>query len=69
MATISCHPHDLKWVNEQLRRLPAVKQFEIAIKYSEAYESGATRRECNTRLREYIEKYNVKICKDASLNP
>lgn len=59
MATISCHPHDLKWVNEQLAQLPAALRYPTAKKYSDLYESATSRRECNTRLREYVDKINA----------
>lgn len=58
---MECHPHDLKWINEQIKKAPPVKQFYLRESYSKTY-NGANRRECNTRLREYIEKINKSAC-------
>lgn len=64
-----CHPHDTKWISEQLALLPAPMRDKIASKYSTLYESilhenagkieaeGLARREANTRLRECVDRY------------
>ena len=57
---INCHEHDKKWVIEQLKTLPASLIDETGRKYSQAFEATKNRRECNTRLREYIEKVKLK---------
>jgi len=62
------HPHDSKWIIEQLAKLPAHFR-AVAIKaysnvYLEVYNAtekphqkhGEARREANTRLREYVER-------------
>jgi hypothetical protein len=63
------HPHDEKWVTEQLQLLPHSMRGGVMAKYALVHtevlarfsgkicaESEA-RREANTRLREYIAKY------------
>lgn len=62
------HPHDSKWIVEQLARLPPAYRERATKAYSEVYEQvyvsvplrhqkhGEARREANTRLREYIER-------------
>ena len=50
-----CHPHDRKWVIEQLGKIPAVNRYKIAEKYSETYRETQNRKECNLRLLNYIE--------------
>jgi hypothetical protein len=57
---MECHPHDLKWIKEQLQALPPTLRIYAAQKYSEAFAKSQNRRECNTRLREYIEKIKNK---------
>jgi hypothetical protein len=55
------HPHDRKWVDEQLTRLPPDLRKAALEKYQRVYaqtleQNGMTeaRREANTRLRHYI---------------
>lgn len=62
------HPHDEKWIKEQMQRLPRPYRAVAASKYSKVYEStynaenrphikhNAARREANTRLRKYIDR-------------
>ena len=59
---MECHPHDLRWVEEQLKQCPPDKRYKLRMAYSEAYAATGNRRECNTRLREYLEALrSVKI--------
>ena len=65
---IDCHPHDKKWIYEELQKIPAVMRKGAIKKYSHAYRTahdehpyeiskdGAARREANTRLRMFIDK-------------
>lgn len=62
------HPHDKKWIEEQLKKLPpsalatAIKGYEKV--FSESYDNeplehrkeNKARFTANTRLREYVEK-------------
>lgn len=62
------HPHDAKWLEEQLKKLPpsalstAIRGYEKV--FSESYDSepvehkkmNKARFYANTRLREYVEK-------------
>lgn len=64
-----CHPHDEKWIAEQLALLPAPMRENIKAKYSHCYESkiaenagkvaseGIARREANTRLRGAVDRF------------
>lgn len=64
-----CHPHDEKWIAEQLALLPAPMRDNIKAKYSLCYESkmaenagqiaaeGLARREANTRLRAAVDRF------------
>ena len=62
------HPHDKKWIEEQLKKLPpfalrrAIEGYDKV--FSESYNNepieykkeNKARRDANTRLREYVEK-------------
>lgn len=62
------HPHDARWISDQLRRLPHCKQGPICEAYSRAYlaamqaepeehkKENAARFEANSRLRVYVKK-------------
>lgn len=62
------HPHDSKWIAEQLIKLPPDYREHATKAYSDVYERvyssvplrhqkhGEARREANTRLRKYIER-------------
>ena len=64
-----CHPHDEKWIAEQLALLPAPMRYKIMDRYSEAYQAvllqhegeiaaeGLARRAANTRLRECVDRF------------
>jgi len=66
---VICHPHDEKWIAEQIALLPAPMREKILGKYSHCYESkvaenagkvaseGIARREANTRLRECVDRF------------
>ena len=68
-GSVECHPHDNKWVEEQLMLLPAPMRAAVARKYSKAYldtletnrsqiaAEGLARREANTRLRECVGRF------------
>lgn len=64
-------PHDTKWIAEQLARLnPAVRD-KVSRRYSDVYattyddsvvsyqKDGLSRREANTRLREFVDKFGA----------
>ena len=63
------HPHDEKWVAEQLLLLPDPMRSNVMDKYEAVYASviaqnegkieseGLARREANTRLRECVAKF------------
>ena len=55
-----CHPHDQKWIIEQLGKIPAANRYKIAEKYSENYRETQNRKECNLRLLDYIERLKEK---------
>ena len=48
-----CHPHDLKWITEQIAPFDKVK---LKASYAQAYKESCNRAECNERLRAYIGK-------------
>lgn len=61
-----CHPHDVKWINEELEKVRPNYHGTLVRKYSEAYTlalqehhgikaEGMARRLTNTRLREAVE--------------
>lgn len=64
------HDHDRKWLKEQLSKLPNSVALEICGKYSAYYKKAyddepvahrkesKARVEANTRLREFVKKYN-----------
>ena len=54
---MDCHQHDEKWIKEQLRALPPTLQIKVMEKYSALYRETENRRECNTRLREFIARH------------
>lgn len=68
----SCHEHDVRWITENMRRLPGGLRNKVLKKYSSAYletleanrgliaSENLARREANTRLRIFIEKYENK---------
>ena len=63
------HPHDIEWIEEQLKMLPDSMRESVRIKYKTAYdeirkanegliaEENLARRECNLRLMDVVEKY------------
>ena len=51
-----CHPHDRKWIIEQLRKVSERNRDKIAQQYSETYRETQNRKECNLRLLNYIEE-------------
>lgn len=53
---MDCHEHDRKWIQEQLNKLAPLMRAKVSEKYSALYRETENRRECNTRLREFIEK-------------
>lgn len=69
MPELICHPHDTKWISEQLALLPAPMREKITGKYSALYEltlhensgkidaEGLARRLANTRLRECVDRF------------
>lgn len=62
------HPHDRKWIKEQLRKLPPAYQQKAQAGYIEAFKGAhdaepvdhkkmnAARKEANTRLRLFVDK-------------
>ncbi len=62
------HPHDRKWITEQLARLPPLYRERAAQQYSKVFaevfhatelrhkKHNKARREANTRLREYVSR-------------
>ena len=62
------HPHDSKWIIEQVAKLPPAYRERAIEAYSDVYEQvytntairhqkhGEARREANIRLRKYIER-------------
>jgi hypothetical protein len=68
-AKMICHPHDQKWIDEQLGLLPSPMRNKIADKYSQTYQGiidahageiaaeSLARREANTRLRLCVERF------------
>jgi hypothetical protein len=67
----SHHPHDRRWIQEQLKRLPhhlrgraldgydRVHRETLAANAGHVDAEGFARREANKRLREYIDKINT----------
>lgn len=65
------HPHDSKWVQEQLALLPSQMRDKVLEKYEAVYShvasenagkiaaEGLARREANTRLRECVDKFGL----------
>jgi len=65
----SYFPHDMRWIGEQLDKLPPSLRGQVALKYSDAYDMAIERNkgrieaetnarsECNTRLRKAVELY------------
>jgi len=63
------HPHDAKWIKEQLDKLPEDVALDTCGKYSAVYQMAyddepighikpsTARRAANIRLREFVEKY------------
>lgn len=64
------HEHDRKWIAEQLAKLPYDIAIDVCGKYSAVYQhafdsepseqrkDGKARVAANTRLRQFVEKYN-----------
>lgn len=57
------HPHDEKWLKQQLGKLRPANRRIAAEGYDKVYRShlpneSIARRKANTRLREYIKKIN-----------
>jgi hypothetical protein len=67
------HPHDKKWVKDQLAQLPPKLKVKAAQSYKEVYEKaleaepvsykkvGFARCTANTRLRQYVEKIKLHL--------
>ena len=63
---IKCHPQDLEWVVEQLKKIPFIHLIDgVVNSYSKCYdregtlkEKGLYRREANTKLRNYVRRVN-----------
>lgn len=53
--------NDALYINNQLSQLTSAQRGRAAMLYSEAYKGLDSRKDCNTRLREY-----VKRCKGVS---
>ena len=65
------HPHDHKWVQEQLALLPSQMRDQVLKKYEAVYlqvvsdnagkiaAEGLARREANTRLKECVDKFGL----------
>jgi hypothetical protein len=49
------HPHDKKWIKDQLKKVPGKDLKKVIEGYSKVYLETGNRRTVNTRLREYIE--------------
>ena len=50
------HPHDKPWLKEQFKKIPPEKLGYVMDSYSTCYSETGSRREANTKLREYIDK-------------
>ena len=71
MMPTSFHAHDDKWIKEQLNMLSPSLRNKVILRYGAVYDETYTntrhplhspseaRREANTRLREFVEKYGT----------
>ena len=48
--------NDALFIHEQLLQLTINQRSRAAVAYSDAYSSGVSRAECNTRLRRFVER-------------
>lgn len=67
------HPHDVEWVTEQLSKLNITARCKAVDGYDKSYmeaadkepvehrKENAGRREANTRLRKFVERYSKAI--------
>lgn len=65
------HPHDESWVNEQINKLPLHLRPKILAKYQAVFDEAhakeekvhrkdcLARREANSRLRQFVENYEI----------
>lgn len=73
MLPIRHHEHDVKFIKEQLNKIPSTMTKEVCGKYSAAFrdaydkepnyvkKENAARREANTRLRVFAKKVQERI--------
>ena len=71
MMPSAFYPDDGKWIKEQLAMLAPSLRNKVILRYTEVYnethtstrggheKDGEARREANTRLREFVEKYGT----------
>lgn len=73
MLPANHHPHDAKWLAEQLAKLHTATAEKVARRYSDVYrqayadepvehrKDGMARREANSRLREFVRSHHIDM--------